>query len=149
MSSELLTYVKSFDINYFDPLLSDIHKAVSFSISCHSKANIIQVCNTSPQVSGENDTNVIDKPIWIKDNREIFINSLEPEAIENVLRRFDQLSESINTECMAQIDNIMSDISNIYMNAATKADMIKTCSAKCDKTPYQQNLSHGLIIVVE
>ena len=24
------------------------------------------------------------------------------------------------------------------MNAATKADMIKTCSAKCDKTPYKQ-----------
>jgi len=96
MSSELLTYVKSFDINDFDPLLSDIHKAVSFSISCPSKANI-QVCNTSSQVSGEYDTNVIDKPIWIRDNREIFINSLEPEAIENVLRSLDQLSELVNT----------------------------------------------------
>jgi len=137
MSSELLSHVSKFDILTFDPILSDIHTPISFSIVCDFKS--VDTGNITLDPNHNIASEPAEKPIWDANHREDFVNSFSQEDINSITQQLDDLANNVLEPTSQTIDSLVSDISNLYVKAARNADMIKATHPKktCNKKSFK------------
>lgn len=126
MSPELFSYVSDFEILPFDPLLSDVHNGITVNfISKPLKHHIV-----------ENEVNSVQKPKWVNENRDLFVNSINAESLLNMEQKILNISamepENIN---QLTVDSLVSDCNKLLLDAASGANMLSTISHKksCSK----------------
>ena len=90
MSPELFVNVSTFDILNFDPLLSDVHKPVTFSLSCTG----MSLNQENFESQNEDDTNntgnqYVEKPVWNTKNRQDFIDAFDHGAIDIIIGKLN------------------------------------------------------------
>ena len=138
MSPELFVNVSTFDIPNFDPLLSDVHKPVTFSLSCTG----MSLNQENFESQNEDDTNntgnqYVEKPVWNTKNRQDFVDAFDHGAIDIILGKLNQISANPVNDL--NIDDIISDISDIFINAAKSVDMIKKINTSNTRNDIKKN----------
>ena len=118
MSPRLLSVVKVFEVLDFDPILSDIHRTISFAMQ-----NLIV---DEMKVDLSTDIPVqVERPVWDQRHKDKFIESIDLEQIQILQTELDNIASYVDAEEEINIDRIVENISNILVDAAKKSDMIK------------------------
>ena len=93
MSPELFPGIHSFDVLDFDPLLSDIHCPVAFTINVQSQVNVMlpnEVNSTTDAHSEQNST----FPTWKSESRLEFLNYIQESNLDQINIDLDSLNQS-------------------------------------------------------
>ena len=127
MSSELLSQVTNFDICDFDPLLSDIHKAISFSVRNPDASDFSHRIHRSyKHLSDSDQIDLHEKPLWNNDGKDMFLRSIDNSKLDSIVDQLNGLSSNSDVDMSDSINKITSTVSEVLVDAARRADMIKT-----------------------
>ena len=130
LSPELFTHVSAFEVLPFDPMISDIHNALHIEILC-------KLVDTVDNDIVHEDSNVILKPVWVNNNNQTFIDSLNLENIENLIDKIDAIDVvNVNKDT---INNLVEECNNIIINAASESGMLKEKKVYKDCTKNNKN----------
>ena len=126
----------------FEPLLSDLHCPVAFTINIHSKESTI-ISNEETVMADGSSEQGSTFPTWKPESRLEFINYIHESSLDQINFELDRLneSESVNAD---SIKRITSKISQTLVNVAENCNMIKkknNLSANSQKELKQSELS--------
>ena len=133
----VLPYFRKFEILDFDPIYSDVHCGVSFSIESiqhpdNSKADTDKLDDVA-----QNRTNLT-KANWLKDKSDTFLGHLDKEKLKEIDESLTIcLSDDSHVVVQATVDRIVSDLCNVLLESAEKIFIkksIKIC-IKNDSKP--------------
>ena len=128
MSAELLSCILKFQIIDFDPILSDIHIPITFSLDSNIGVNV-----SWENTGNTSDADFVEKPIWDNKLKSDFINSFDLEYVQEIIDTLDTMMLESKEVVSRKIDCIVSDISEIF----TKANMVK--KVKTNKPSMQKS----------
>ncbi|CAG2253464.1 unnamed protein product [Mytilus edulis] len=116
VSPMLFKCISYFNIENFDPILSDIHCPVVI----HFDTSVI--LESVDTLSHDDNSNVVYKPKWKNNNANVFLENLNDENIHDLVEKLENLDvNNINVET---VNNVILNCNSIIKNAADKADMI-------------------------
>ena len=117
-SIDLLHVFEDFSVDIFDPLLSDKHCPVMLTLSLcrNAVSNVKQTEDYQPRR--------VTKVKWSGSLAKDFENNIDIEAVENLYNKLDGMSSGkISQE---ELDDLVSTVQNLYLDAAKSCDMVKT-----------------------
>lgn len=116
VSPMLFKCISYFNIENFDPILSDIHCPVVI----HFDTSVI--LESVDTLSHDDNSNVVYKSKWKNNNANVFLENLNDENIHDLVEKLENLDvNNINVET---VNNVILNCNSIIKNAADKADMI-------------------------
>ncbi|VDI33237.1 Hypothetical predicted protein [Mytilus galloprovincialis] len=108
-----------FNIENFDPILSDIHCPVVIHFDT---SVILEHVESVDTLSHDDNSNVVYKSKWKNNNANVFLENLNDENIHDLVEKLENLDvNNINVET---VNNVILNCNSIIKNAADKADMI-------------------------
>ena len=123
MSSELFSYVSSFEFLPFDPLCSDVHNGIV--VEFFSKPLKIAVI--------DNEELSVKECKWSSDKKETFFNAID---LLSVLDLEHKMAEILSNGChnvdQVIVDSLVENCNDILLDAASNSEMVFT--------PMQNNL---------
>ena len=122
MSPELFPSIQYFEVLDFDPLLSDIHCPVAYTISVQSQTKHISANEDIFNLgAGREKSNYY---TWKSESKLEFLNHIQEANLDQIYTDLDILSQSdsLSTD---SITNITSKISSVLTNAAESSSMVK------------------------
>ena len=119
LSPELFSHVVNFEILPFDPLLSDVHSVVCVEfISKPVKNDSNHSCSNEPDMTAKSRTK------WKKEHKELFIDTLDANAVFDLDNRLTELASSdLQGIDQQKIDSLVFDCNKIMLDAASSSDM--------------------------
>lgn len=114
LSPSLLPNVSEFEILLFDPMISDAHNGLHFSILC--KEIVFQESNHTDTVN-------VTRAKWNNAESKIFIERLNSDKIASLISKIDALSN--DQVVVYDINNLNAECSSILIDAANDAGFIK------------------------
>ena len=127
VSTDLFHGIKSFEVLAFDPLLSDVHRALVLEVF----AGFIE-CDENPDsdanMEGDDDMPSVVKNykyIWNADNSDMFVDSINMDMVSKVEESLDGLLMNIDSIVNEDINNVYEDVCGILNVCADKSDMVK------------------------
>ena len=121
LSPELFTCIIDFEILPFDPLVSDIHNAMYFEMSCKNSCKLVPVSTDHFQDSNEH-VNIITKPKWENDKCQDFNNFLVDADINSLVSKL--VSINIDQVHNAVINSIVDECNTIILGAAFNCNLL-------------------------
>ena len=129
-SSSLFPFIQEFDINYFNPNLSDIHNSIHISLkTCLQKQNTKHTTATQQTKSVK----------WNDCKRDDFVNMVQNE-LTSILGDLENIH--LNNECSQQdINNIMNNILEVFETSGKEVFTSKNKRniLKQDSKPWYTN----------
>ena len=120
-SSDCFYFVSEFQIIETDPIFSDGHNALSWSINI-SHSN-------HPNITSKSKTHTNQKPKWKPDLASQFVSNINPNAIDQILNLMDTYPKSQQT-----IEHITDELQSVFHQASTS-------TFPENKTHFQNNHS--------
>jgi hypothetical protein len=105
-SPEFKNNVVDYEIEAFDPLFSDVHNKITYSVKCRTDSNLID--NNDNKVIGNTQAR-----LWNINKQDEFINNLDIEKIESFI-------EKINNGIDIPIENCNKFLNKIMIDSADK-----------------------------
>ncbi|CAG2211375.1 unnamed protein product [Mytilus edulis] len=141
VSPMLFKCISYFNIENFDPILSDIHCPVVI----HFDTSVI--LESVDTLSHDDNSNVVYKSKWKNNNANVFLENLNDENIHDLVEKLENLDvNNINVET---VNNVILNCNSIIKNAADKADMIVEFKPRTvDLVSGQKNVNLILIKIV-
>ena len=113
----ILQFFDNFEVDTFDPLLSDKHNPIilkMMDLSNHTTVmheKVVQITKTL-------------KVKWNKDVANDFLNNIEGNAVDVLLSEVNRMEgQNVN---QVSVDNVACSIKDIYLDAAQKSGMLKS-----------------------
>ena len=107
-------FISGFEICDFNPMFSDVHNRINFSLHCDQKETITP--GSLDTISGKNKTHIK----WNNTKSTSFLQVIEVDE-NNMINRID---EALNTMTQnsdithVQVKGIVSDLSDLFINTA-------------------------------
>ena len=122
----LFKYISNFEVDTFDPFLSDIHCPIKLEIENQAHTTVATPHEQSNNIQNENTHNTqnkedINKTCWDNAKKEIFKSAFNIDNISALCRRIDNLTDPTKSE----IANITESIKHVYQEAGAESGMIK------------------------
>ena len=139
MSPELFPSIHYYEVLEFDPLFSDIHCPVAFTMNMKSQENVILPNEENLVTDDSNEHSTF--PTWKPESRLDFINYIQDSNLDQISIDLDILNQSdfVNAD---SINSITLQISQTLVGAAENCNMIKNknnSSAKPQNRLKNQN----------
>ena len=119
LSPELFTLINHFEILPFDPLLSDTHCGIHFSVRYKNDKSTVNIITDV-----QNEVILIIKPVWINSEAEIFRENLNSYNIKAFSVKVDRMSRR-NDVTIAEICGLTTECFSFLLYAAESAGMLK------------------------
>ncbi|WAR04820.1 LOW QUALITY PROTEIN: hypothetical protein MAR_020189, partial [Mya arenaria] len=113
--------VDNFDVNDFDPILSDAHSSISLKFCCHNLSDITDKHDNDFDVDFIEDE--VKKPIWDNTVKERFLSSFDEDALLNLQLEVDSIFNN-KKYCEDSINSLTNKVSELFVNAADNSNLI-------------------------
>ena len=125
-SPTLLQHITEFNVNDYDPMLSDIHCAVIVSLTCQSNNNELYVDHNAAQPEQSKCRKEPKRPKWKTEMASEFTECLND--ISNMMAELDRLDSTGSTE-QSDINTCVDEITRIFCTTARELNISATTAA--------------------
>ena len=138
LSNDMYPLVTHFNVQTFDPLLSDGHSAVELTLST---PNIWKVNGINEnEFSNENGDIGQFKVRWAPNKKGDYILQLNNNAgFEEVIKELDKLTETVNVDS-SNINNVTNQLTEVLINGAKNCGMVTQTNPHSKQKPRKKTL---------
>ena len=134
--------VTHFNVQTFNPLLSDGHSAVELTLSTPNIGHVNAI--NENEVSNENGEIGQFKVRWAPDKKGDYILQLNNNAgLEKVIIELDKLTETVNVDA-SNINNVTNQLTEVLINGAKNCGMVTQTNPCSKQNSRKKNTSNGL-----
>ena len=129
VSRKIFHNVQDFEVACFDDMISDKHNAIHLLLSIHDIVDDIEQANNENKESvNVRSSDKIKKCFWEKSLAADFLKSLDKEKIDEICCK---MTVDIKVLTQESVDKLCDSITDVYIDAATKVNMVKVTKANC------------------
>ena len=126
MSAELFEYVANFEVDIFDPFLSDVHNPICLSLSLNSRHSMSLEEGNTPEIGGDESTADNVRVHWKQERSGDYKNAFDADLIALISQEINETTQS----SVEHIDSLNNKITELLIAPATAVGICSNVKRK-------------------
>jgi hypothetical protein len=139
-SPALFSHITSFSVADFNECLSDVHCPLILSLAFHDTV-VSKTPGESVSDTFENNTYNLCKPVWLPQNKDIFVARLDEKRIEDLSIILNRLLTNVDGVLQRKVNDVANEVVEILLLAAKNSDMVKPSKKRVNKFTAKKKLN--------